>query len=251
MLSCCFLVVLLWSPLAHGQVFTGARAGLGFPAIINQNNYGQSELDYNVTIKPTGSVLLGYNLESDNELQLRIAYRGMGQSYTGMAQSTTYDRAINISTLEVIGVYRFDFAPANNVIEKLYFLIGPRIGFILSAEQEFEINGNATDFLTYALDRVNPNEDIIRAQGEPKNHKDFFTSYDLGLFGGMGFESTINDQLYWNVELIGSIGVTDVNNFNWKLPNREESIYESSYNFMGGISAGITYYFDIRRTPKL
>lgn len=246
------ITFLSWSLMTtcEAQAFIGARVGFGLPAIINQNNYGQSELDYNIIVKPMGSVMFGYNLESDNELQFRIAYRGMGQSYTGTAQSTTYDRKIKTSALELTLAYKFDFAASNNVIDKVYFLAGPRVGLLLSVEQEFQINGNDTDFLTYVLDRRNPNEDVITSMMIPTDNSDFFTSYDLGLFGGIGYESSINDQLYWNVELIGSIGITDINDLDWKLPNRENAEYAASYNIIGGVNAGITYYFDRRTVPQ-
>ncbi len=244
-------IILFSGYLANAQLYVGARAGIGLPAIINQNNYGQSELDYNISVKPIGSILLGYNLSDDNEIQLRMAYRGTGQSYTGTAQSTMYDRTIRSSSLNIAVAYRFDLASPENVVQKIYFLIGPRLGLLLTAEQEFKINGSETDFLTYVLDRKNPNESKIVALGEPADHKDFFTSYDLGMFGGVGFENSINDQLYWNIEMIGSIGITDINSLNWKLPNREESLYESSYNIIGGLNVGITYYFDYRPVPRI
>ena len=245
----CFLLISSFHQ-SQAQIMVGARAGLGFPAIINQNNYGQSELDYLVSAKPMGSVLLGYNLENDNEIQVRLAYRGQGQKYSGTAQTTTYERNVKFSSLEVVTVYRLDFASPFNITDKLYFLLGPRLSFVLSAAQEFKINGQETDFLTFVNDRGNPNEAEILALGAPSDDKDFFTSYDLGLFGGIGYESSIHDLLYWNVEMIGSVGVTDINDFSWKLPNREKSLYEASYNILGGFSIGLTYYIDARRVPR-
>jgi hypothetical protein len=235
----------------HGQIMLGARAGVGFPAIINQNNYGQSELDYVISAKPMGSVFLGYNLENDNEIQLRLAYRSQGQKYKGTAQTTTYEREIKMNNIELIGIYRLDFASPFNVTDKLYFMLGPRLNFVLSVDQEFKINDQSTDFLTYVNDRKNPNEAEILALGAPDDDKEFFTDYDLGLFGGVGYESMIHEQLYWNVEFVGSVGITDINQFRWKLPNREKSIYEASYNFIGGINIGVTYYLEKRRVPRI
>ena len=228
-----------------GQLYISPIINIGAPAIINQNNFGFSEMAYNVKLGGQAGLLLGYDNYLKTSFRFGLLYGQFGQSYSDVLLGLPHKKNISLHYINVPVVYKYVFGDTKRFDFKIvykYIFGGFQLGYLLDAKIDWERDNNPTgfwDFISYQ--GINPNLDEIVKIGIPENDKEFFSPLDISMIAGLGMQYFIGQN--WSVfgELTGNIGLRDINNPTWRFRNNK-SAYSSSLNFFGGIGFGINYY---------
>jgi len=141
----CFAVSTL-SAQKEKKFDIGLQAGYNNTWIINQNNYGLSELDYDSYWGLAYNLQLGYNFTNELGLFTEIGISNQGQKYDGnMDQYDVVEREINMSYLNIPVFFKFSYGES---VARFKLLVGPQFSFLQKAEQTYILDGKeASDVL--------------------------------------------------------------------------------------------------------
>ncbi|MGE5357198.1 MAG: outer membrane beta-barrel protein [Deltaproteobacteria bacterium] len=228
-----------------GQLYVSPVINFGAPAIINQNNFGFSEMAYN--IKPGGQagIQFGYDNYLKSSFRFGVLYSHFGQSYSDVLSGLPHKKNITLKYINIPVVYKYVFGDTKRfdfMMVYKYIFGGFQLGYLLDAEIDWERDGKKIDFWDFvSYNGTNPNLDEIMEIGIPDKDRDFFTPIDFSLVGGLGMQYFIGLKMAVFGELNGNIGIRDINSPSWRFRNNKKS-YSGSLNFFGGIAIGINYY---------
>ena len=228
-----------------GQLYVSPVINIGAPAIINQNNFGFSEMAYNIKVGGQAGLLFGYDNYLKTSFRFGVLYGQFGQAYSDILLGLTHKKNITLRYINVPVVYKYVFGDTKSFdFEILYKYIfgGLQLGYLMDANIEWEREGNKIEFWDFvSYNGINPNLDEIMEIGIPESDKEFFSPLDLSLIGGFGIQYFVGRN--WAVfgELTGNIGIRDINSPTWRFRNNKKA-YSSSLNFFGGFGIGINFY---------
>lgn len=225
--------------------YIGVGGAINIKAIANQNNYGYNELDYSFAPGYFGGFMIGVDISNRHAYQIEFNFANAGQNYKDMISGNDNEKKVDLSYLQIPILYKRYMGKNAGVPnfegkwESFYWLGGIQLGFLSSAEVEWQTNGQETDFLSFINQHGrNPHIQSITQMGAPEDDKEFFQSFDLGVVLGLGYHRFLAKNLFFTAELRGGLGVIDMNASEWRYENRD-GIYQASRNAFGGIKLGL------------
>lgn len=248
------LFVLITTALSAQSWHVGAHAGFNSVWIINQNNYGFSELDYDFKFGGFGGIAAGYNFNANSGFQVEVDFAAMGQEYYAKVRDfgpvTDDGHEVKVDTYRSVGLkyvmipvmYRFTSNRNKNDNIAFHAMIGPSLGILLSADQHYEADeANDGTLNEIPLDLIAQAIPAFATTPESEEAKLFFNQTDFGVHLDLGLDIFINDNLYITPAAKMYYGLSDNN----AVETRDRESYESSHNFFVGINVGIHYFSEL------
>jgi hypothetical protein len=214
----------------------GVKAGYNNTWIINQNNYGLPELDYDTYWGLGYNLQLGYNFSSDMGIFTEIGMTNQGQKYMGnMLHYDDVKRTIDMKYLNVPIFFKYSYGEST---ARFRLLVGPQFCFLQSAEQTYIIDGEESTNVLPPIEDQNGNEFDPGA----KDIKDRYNSMDVAFVLDLGADIFVMpEMLYISIGFRGYYGFTDINATDYQLPNLQDDKYDASHNAGGGFYLGFHY----------
>jgi hypothetical protein len=210
-----------------GSLWLDARAGINTSFIINQNAYGNGELDYATTFGFTAGPGASYFLSDVWGANASLTWAKLGQNYSGTQSSGDAKRKVKLSYLELpmLAMRKIE-GPANPA----WFSFGPELMFLTGAKQDYEREDGGPL----------PHEENM--QEGVTDIKDRFKPVDLAINISFSkiYDIYTNSKLRLLVSANMAIGLTDINSKDWQTPNIHGE-YAGSHNFYLGMKVGLMY----------
>ena len=234
--------VILLSLSSSGQkgheLILGVGGSFSSVWIMNQNFYGEPELDYAPKMGYAGSFNLGYNFTENAGIMVEFQYSIQGQKYDDKQtiDGVKYDakRDITLNYFNIPLFFKYAFGTGDT---KFRFMVGPQFGMLLDANQTYTRDGQ--DVNTIAID-LDGNEFDTGA----KNIKERFTEYDIGIALDVGADIHLSDKFFLSPGFRLNYGFTDINAEPYRIEDIDKE-YSPSHNFWAGFFIGIYYKIDV------
>lgn len=220
------------------EVILGVNGAVTSVSIINQNFYGEPEIEYAPKVGYAVSATLGYNFTENISVLTELQYSLQGQKYEGKQSfnGNKYDvnRDINLRYFNIPLFFKYSFGDKKT---KFRFLIGPQFNMLLEATQEYTRDGQKLGTTAVNLD----GETFVTDAGEIS---DRFENTDISLAVDVGADIHLSDQWYISAGLRGNYGFKDINAPAYRM-NDIDGEYTPSHNLWGGLYVGIHYKIDV------
>jgi len=205
----------------------GLQGGYGSVWIINQNNYGLTEMDYEYTWGGGFNFQAGYNFTDNLGLFTEVGLLNQGQNYKDTWGNNDVKREVKLKYLNVPVFFKYTYGENR---ARFRLLVGPQFGFLQKAEQEYLLNG------------VEYSEEVTDKEGNTfdvgsKDITDRYNSTDISFVLDLGADIfVVENILYLSAGLRMAYGLTDINADAYQLNNLEGN-YDPSHN------AAVTFMF--------
>ncbi len=207
----------------------GAQGGYGSTWIINQNNYGLTEMDYEYTWGGGFNFQAGYNFTESIGLFTEIGVLNQGQNYKDTWGNADIKRTVDLKYMNVPVFFKYSYGESR---ARFRLLFGPQFGFLQSAEQTYTMNGE--DYSEERTDKEGNTFDVGAT-----DIKERFTNTDISLVLDLGADIfLVKNMLYLSVGARMFYGLTDINATAYQINNIDGN-YEASHN------AGVTFMFGL------
>jgi len=221
------------------ELIFGVGGALNSVWIMNQNFYGEPEVDYAPKMGYATSFILGYNFDENMSIMTELQYSLQGQKYDGkqnLVGGDTYnvERDINLRYFNIPLFFKYSFGTTQT---KFRFLAGPQFGFLMEATQDYLRDD--TKIGTVAQD-LNGKSFVTDAS----NITDRFESMDISLVLDVGADIHFSDQFFLSAGGRINYGLKDINAADYRI-NDLDGEYNPSHNFWGGLYISINYKLDI------
>jgi hypothetical protein len=208
-----------------GSVWVNALAGGNNTWILNQNAYGNQEIEYAPAFGFTGGVGMSYFHNRNWGFNGSFLASQLGQNYAGYQGGAEATRKIKLTYLEV------PLLIMRNIPEMLYptwISFGPDIMLLLDAKQDYSRDGGSPL----------PNPDAMLSS----EAKERFNTVDVAVNLSLNRMYTLDyfQKLMFLISVNSTVGLTDINKSSWQIPNTH-SYYGKSHNFYIGVKVGIMY----------
>jgi hypothetical protein len=221
------------------ELVIGANAALTGVLIMNQNFYGEPEIKYAPKMGYAAGFNIGYNFSESLGIMGEIQYSLQGQKYEGKQSmnGNTYevDRDIDLRYINIPLFFKFS---SGDKLVRFRFLVGPQVGILLEATQEYTRNG--TKLRSEAIDL-----DGNKFTTDANDIKDRFEKYGFSFAADLGADFHVSDVLCLTVGLRGNYGLTDINATAYRIDDLDGE-YSPSHNVWGGLYVGILYKIDVQ-----
>ncbi len=209
----------------EGSKWINVITGLNSTWIMNQNAYGNPEIEYATTFGFTGGLGLTYMINEQLAFNAAVLGSQMGQNYSGVQREGDADRRVKLSYVEVpLQIMK----RISNTTTPTWICVGPEIMVLLKAQQEY-----------------------TRKDGDPlpnpvgmKNGdiRERFNTTDVAIKFSVNKMYKLDDsgKTFFLVSFDSSLGLTDMNSIDWKIPNMQDE-YAASRNFYIGVKAGLMF----------
>ena len=235
-----FILLCFFNSMAQKgkELIFGAGTAITSTWIMNQNFYGEPEVDYAPKVGYAVSLNLGYNFTENMSAITELQYSLQGQKYEGKQNidGTKYEvkRDINLRYFNIPVLFKYAFGTDD---VKFRFLAGPQIGILLEATQDYTRDGQKLG------------DELIDLDGEPfvpyaSNITDRFEHIDFSLVVDVGADIHLSDKFYVSAGLRGNYGFKDINAPAYRLQDLDRE-YTPSKNIWGGIYVSINYKLDV------
>lgn len=221
------------------ELIVGANGALTSVVIMNQNFYGEPEVDYAPKMGYAASLSLGYHFSESIGILGEAQYSLLGQKYEGEQKMNgeTYDVIRDIDLRYVNLPLFFKFSSGEKLV-RFRFLVGPQVGILLEATQKYTRNGNKIG--TTATD-VDDNEFVTDAN----DITDRFDKFDFGMAADVGADFHVSDVVCFTAGLRANYGFRDLNARAYRIDDLNGE-YTPSHNVWGGFYFGIQYKIDVQ-----
>jgi hypothetical protein len=238
-LSIVFLLVYSQSFSQKGkELIFGLGGAVTSVWIMNQNFYGEPEVDYAPKMGYAASLNLGYNFTENISAITELQYSSQGQKYEGKQtmDGNKYDvkRDIDLRYFNIPVYFKYAFGTSD---VKFRVLAGPQIGILLEATQNYTRDGIKQGDPLYNLD----GEEFMPHAG---NITDRYENIDIGISADIGADIHFSDLFYVSAGLRGNYGFKDINAPAYRLQDLDQE-YSPSQNAWGGIYFSINYKLDV------
>ncbi|MBP7497603.1 MAG: PorT family protein [Bacteroidales bacterium] len=197
--------------------------------VINQNVYGMPEIDYDKKFGTAFMLGVGYNFNEWLGLRFELGKAALGQNYYEQNKGIVSDRKLDLKYTMIPVFLRL---ATTGEKAKFHIMLGPQLGILNSAEQEYSI-GNKD-----VANKVKVNDyDYPIGETEITNR---FEKSDLFAVLDFGLDFFFTERLYLNASLRLNYGLTDINVADWRIPNKDKE-YKASNNAYGGLNFGLNY----------
>jgi hypothetical protein len=225
------LLLASFPALAQKGLYFGVAGTIQNTWIINQNNYGRSNMNEQVTMGGAANINLGYDFTNHLGIKIEVGYGKLGQKYTDKVGDSSFTREVKMNHLMIPILLKYRTGGA---IAKFYVAIGPQFDMLLSAKQSYILNGkNFED----TLETVS-GEKFSVGQEEMKER---FSSMDVFARMDLGIDITLVKHILIECGLKLGYGLMDLNSADYRLKNPSSGKYSPSHNVFGGLTLGINY----------
>lgn len=220
------------------ELIMGVGGAITSTWIMNQNFYGEPEVDYAPKMGYAVSFNFGYNFTENISVLTELQYSLQGQKYEGKQNidGVKYEvkRDIDLRYFNIPLLFKYAFGTED---VKFRFLAGPQIGILLEATQDYTRDGQKTG------------SGLIDLDGNPfipyaSNVTDRFEHLDFSMVVDIGADIHVSDKFYVSAGLRGNYGFTDINAAAYRLQDLDRE-YTPSKNVWGGLYVSINYKLDI------
>ena len=216
------------SALAQDNSHSWIVTDVGFNSvwILNQNIYGNQELDYSTKFSFSGAACYRYFFGKYG-FSLGLGIINLGQNYSGEMAGADAVRRINLNYLQLplMATYRF-----NVFGQEKCLIFGPTIMLLLSAKQEFSRSGG----------RPIPNPDLLLQPGNEITNRFKAADVVLAFEAANIFPLKLSARIKTIVSFNSGFGLLDINQEDYRIPNIHH-IYKGSRNFYFGVRAGLIF----------
>jgi len=204
-----------------------ATAGVNTSLIINQNAYGNGELDYATTLGLTAGPGVRYFFSDKWGINSSLNWARLGQNYRGLQSGSLATRKVN---LDYIAFHLLAMRRITRAAQPTWIAFGPEIMYLTAAKQEY--HREAGNLLPGAEFLIEGNTDI----------KNRFRPVDFALNFSLNrmFDVLENRRIMLLITSNIAYGLTDISRSEWNIPNMHGK-YAGSHNFYMGISAGFMF----------
>lgn len=207
--------------------------GLNSSWIIYQNAYGNPEIEYSTTFGFSGGMGMSYFISDQWGASVALMATKGGQSYSGVQSGGDAERKVHLSYLEIplTLMKRID---VSNSDKPTWISFGPDILFLLKAQQEYTRKGG--DPLP---NPIGPDGSNTMKVGDIRNR---FNTTDVALNFAVNkmYKLSDTDNVMFLLSFNTAIGLTDINNIEWKIP-QVDGTYSGSHNFYIGVKVGLMF----------
>ncbi len=249
------LIVLFHLIAADGlfaQFGIGGTTGIALPAIANQNNYGQKEMDYAFSAQALYGMHLGYQMGA-SDLRMGISLQSVGQRYIDAFNGKGFTKQVSLDYLVMDLGWRLFFGAQEDgrLRSGFYGLAGIQWATLRSADVLHQIDDRDVSFLDFVLDGGdNVHQEVLTTRGNPSDFKSLYKSKDISGLLGLGYAISMGSQMILNLELSATYSIGDINHPDYQLANRDR-IYEASKNVKGVFAISWSYYFGVQESGVL
>ena len=212
--------------LVYAQFYFGPIGGYHANLIINQNNYGDSELGYDLDMGIEVGLMLGYQINTATGIQLNFIYSQMGQNYKDELFDGTAIKEVKLNYVQIpilLELLPFEYKQsAFSTKPSIYVLIGPQMSFLGTTE--------------YLYTKRN-GQDVGLPPGANSSHQ-LFNELDFEVVLEPGIQMYLNRAIFIKAGGRGVLGITDINEERFQIPNPEGK-YGASRNATFGANIGI------------
>jgi len=210
----------------EGSIWINIITGLNSNWILNQNAYGNPEIEYSTTFGFTGGAGINYFFSDKYGFSASGLISKLGQNYSGVMKGDDADRKVKLTYVEVPLMFMKHIPYTQN---PTWIAFGPDIMILVNAQQEFYRKSGTEDL-------PNPEGMKVGDIKERFNKTDVALSFSLNKLYSLDDSGKAMFLLAFNT----SIGLTDINSVEWKIPNIHGE-YKGSHNFYIGLKAGISF----------
>jgi len=236
------IIFILFGSTAQAQkgkeLIIGAGTALTNVWIMNQNFYGEPEVEYAPKMGYAASFNLGYNIDGHVGIQTEVQYSMQGQKYSDKQNiggiKYEVDRNISLAYLNFPLFFKYSFGEEST---RFRFMVGPQLGVLLGAEQEYYRDGKKLGTEAIDLDGNTFVTDV-------KDIKDRYEKYDYGLAFDVGADIHLSKEWFISAGFRGNYGFTDINAAPYRIKDIDNE-YSPSHNAWGGIYVSINYKVDV------
>jgi len=226
-LTVLFLLLNSFQTMAQKDGSLWLQPVLGFNSnwIINQNAYQNPELDYATSFGLTGGLGVNYFCNEKWAFNGSVLISKLGQNYKGMQNDGDATRKVKFMYVEIPLVMKRRISDNENTT---WLTFGPDFMILTSAKQDYERKGglpltNGKNLETGDIrDRILP----------------FDMDLNLGIEKIYKLRDTDNTMLSFAFN--SAVGLTDINQKDWRLPNLK-GVYKGSHNFYFGFKVGLLF----------
>jgi hypothetical protein len=208
-----------------GSMWINTVVGVNSTWILNQNAYGNQEIEYGIKAGMTGGVGMSYFHTRDWGFNGSLLTTQLGQNYAGYQGGAEAERKVKLLYLEIPLLVMKNIP---DMLKPTWIAFGPDVLILLNAKQEYSREGGSPL----------PNPDGM-ITGDTR---DRFKAADIALSFALNRMYTMNysRKMMFLVSLNSSIGLTDINESAWQIPNTHD-YYGKSYNFYIGMKVGMMF----------
>ncbi|MFU8843699.1 MAG: porin family protein [Bacteroidales bacterium] len=235
-----FLIAAVWmiSITAEAQkgkeVILGVNGALTNVWVINQNFYGEPQIDYAPKMGYTAGINLGYDINGNAGIMAEVHYSLQGQKYDGKQNGIKTERNIDLRYMNIPLFFKYAFGQDQT---RFRVMIGPQMGILMDASQEYLWNDQVKQTKVNDLNGV-------PFQTGAKNIKDRFEKIDFGIAIDIGTDINLSKVFFVTAGIRGNYGFKDINAEPYRLENLDGE-YNPSHNLWGGLYFGINYRIDV------
>lgn len=208
-----------------GSMWVNVVAGVNSTWILNQNAYGNQEMEYGPKFGATGGVGMSYFHNKKWGFNSSLLTTQLGQNYAGYQGGAEAVRKVKLLYLE-IPLMMMKNIP--DMLNPTWISFGPDVMLLLNAQQDYSREGGNP--------LPNP-EGMISG-----DTRDRFKTADVAINLSLNRMYTMNysRKMMFLISLNSSLGLTDINKSAWQIPNTHD-YYGKSHNFYIGIKAGMMF----------
>ncbi|MEI6748207.1 MAG: outer membrane beta-barrel protein [Bacteroidota bacterium] len=210
------------------SLWLDVRAGINTSLILNQNAYGNGELDYITTLGFTAGPGASYFLTDLWGINASFTWAKIGQNYSGMQNSGDATRKVKLNYIEVP---LLAMRKIHGTKQPTWVAFGPEFMFLSSAKQDYHRDND-----------LSPLPNPIDLKEGITDVKKYYKPVDVALNLSLNkmYDLYENSKLRLLITANMAIGLTDINSKQYQIPNMHDK-YAGSHNFYIGIKAGLMY----------
>lgn len=231
-LSTLFAIILIFSlqemkAQPSGSTWLSTTAGINSTWIINQNAYGNQEMDYGTKFGLQASIGLNHYLNTRYGLSTGLGFGNFGQNYHGEQSGAKATRKVNLNyiMIPVLGMKQLC-----DPQHPCWLTFGPQLMFLTSGSQK------------YSREEGSPLSNPEYLTEGKKDVSKWYKPVDVMLTIGFSnlYSMRSNDKFRMILSYNAAIGLLDLNAKSYQIPNLHD-IYKASHNFYLGVQAGFIF----------
>ena len=210
-----------------GSVWLHPILGFNTNWILNQNAYGNPEMDYASSFGLSGGIGLCYFHKEDWAFDASLLISKLGQNYKGNQLGGDATRDLKFTYIELPLVMKKKISNSNNE-NTTWLSVGPDIMFLIKATQDYSRTGGQPLQKPENLksgdikDRIAPVDVALKFSAEKM------------------YRLKRTDDMLLLIAFDSAIGLTDFNTKNWQIKNIQGD-YSGSHNFYFGVKLGVMF----------
>ncbi len=209
----------------RGSLWFNVVSGGNSTWIVNQNAYGNQEIEYSAAFGFTGGVGVSYFHNRDWGFTGSFLASQLGQNYKGYQAGAVAQRKIKLMYLELpLMVMR----GIRGTQYPTWVSFGPDIMLLLNARQDYSRDGGSP--------LPNPEGMIVKDTKERFNNVDVALNLSINRMYALDYSR----KMMILFSLNSAIGFTDINKSAWQIANTHDH-YGKSRNLYIGAKVGIMY----------